>query len=161
MGQAWSAPVASSITLEYSSLRPINRFQSIPELDPSCRSPDVKHYVFEYGYNMDLSLLKPFFDARVALVIFNEYKRGFYTVDYKYYTSFEGLQYIIKQPRTSKIEIIVFGDSDIVDEAKNIVYTSLQKTKQTLTDKIRQPPAYGSVDSTTPSAPLDSPTKEV
>jgi len=142
MGQAWSAPVASSINIEWVNLRPTNRFQSIPELDPSCRAPNVKHYVFEYGYNMDLSLLKPFFDARIALVLFNERKYGLYNVEYKYYTSFEGLQYIIKQPRTSKIEIIVFGDSDIVDEAKNIVSDSMQKTKQTLTDKIRQPPAY-------------------
>lgn len=149
----------------------INYKHKANKLNPIYDSPSTYMYHFEYMHDMDIKLLKPFFDSKMAFVMYDRIDtissfNGAVerTVQCSY--TYEGLEYITKNLPKTQLSIVIFGDADIVNQAKKIVELCKDTTKRSLINYMTRvleesetPPKY--VEETTkPSAP-SAPGKEI
>lgn len=107
-------------------------------LDPICCDTNSRSYTFIYNSKININSLKPFFDANVAVFVAECVKEnngifsGFNKAEFYYDTKFEGLKQVIQQHKISKMEIIIYGDNEIIRRAMKIVHDSYDTNKQKL-----------------------------
>jgi len=149
--------------IEYKNNDGIFEYYHIPgKLNPICKLSSTIDYRFEFTHDMEIKLLKPFFDSKMAFVVYDHFVTGGIfgkDVDRRVKCSYtyEGLKYITKKLPSTQISIIIHGDNEIIDKAKKIVDLSRNKTKQGLINYMTKileqseaPPAYNTF---APSAP--------
>lgn len=93
-------------------------FSSIPELNPVCRENSIKYWRGEYTADVNINLLEPFFNAHIAVALFNKNNRNSRD-EYQYETAFEELRNLIIY--YNKIEFIIYGDDELLEEVKKIL----------------------------------------
>lgn len=119
----------------------IEKAKMLPELHTICRRYETKSTWFEYDPAVDISSLKPFFDARIAVALFDGYEdNGIAHRQYKhsYTIRFNELVNLCRSDNRYKITIVVYGDDDMLKEVKNITNKVDQKIKQRIKDDLDQ-----------------------
>jgi len=113
----------------------ISTAASCSALSPVCRITGTRNIKFEYNSDMDNNSLKAFFDARLAIALFDKTATSVTSlIKYSYCVTFEKLQDVIKDGY--QVEIIIFGDDEIIETAQKMIDDIINKTKQRLNDSL-------------------------
>jgi hypothetical protein len=130
----------------------------IPGLSKSCNAS--KNYTFEFENDMDIKLLKPFFDVKMAFAVFHiEYYSG--CCAFGYATEFDELSYVVR--KFDKVKITIYGNDETLKTIEDFVAYQEHKKKQIISKAVAKmkdtmkPLTDLQPTSSSPSVPLAPP----